>query len=502
MNMQQIYPAVPAWTGQLWLRRNWLIAALLCVACIPAIYIVGILPVLAAAVACWFAFMLVVAVLQSNTLALGVIFVFAMVRGAAELAGIPTILTRAVAEAAILVLFFKAIYVRGIVKGMPLRVIGLLPMTGLFVVSLLSMYVNGLYAEVDSVVSFFLFLRDVFLYYCLFIAVLNLDLTDGVIHLLNRLLMVLFVIQIPAAVVKYVVVGVRESNGVGTVSLSGGGYATVVPLFAIAFLFAFYRYKRSVIYLLLILGFVFFGWVGEKRAVPFLVPVTMLVTLLVQRDSPFRKWNWDSIRAVVITVIIGTAALYLFTRTLHSLNPEQRYGGTFSPVHAARVVVDYEAHSTDAGQAEGRFACTLRAYEILKDGGLEAALLGLGPGRLRESPLTSTVWKEEWMRLGMVRGYTGFVWLTLQAGVLGALLVLAFYFRLFRLLQRTYRTTRNLEQEPWLLGLLVATCVLIVDFVIYSNIGMFHGTFTPVYFYLVAICLRRQESQSLAAAGW
>jgi hypothetical protein len=482
----------------LWLKHKWWLPALAGAACAAGIGWAGVFSVMAVAAACSLAGIIVVAVLQSDTLALGIILVFAMIRGGLELAGIPTILTRAIAELAILVLFFKAIYVRGIVRALPIRVIGLFPMAGLLVVALLSLHWNDRYRDLEVLLAFLLALRDVFLYYCLFVALLNLGWPARTMHIANRIVMVLFLIQIPVAFVKLLTRGVREGV-VGTVSLEADQLSTVLPLFVIAFLFSFYLYQKKAVYLLLILGFIFFGWVGSKRALPFLVPVAMLLALLLHRESLLRRFRWESAKPVIVILIIGMMVLYAFTRTLFSLNPDRRFGGRFDPLHVLRTAVEYETFRTDPGQTEGRLSCTLRSYEILKDQGLGALLVGLGPGQLRESSLLSAREKEEWARFGLVRGHTGFVWFTLQVGLVGVLLLLSFYYRLFRVLRQAYLAADDSPREPWLLGLLTATGVLVLDFCIYSNTGMFLGILTPAYFYLIAVCLRETQPPGMVA---
>ena len=85
-----------------------------------------------------------------------------------------------------------------------------------------------------------------------------------------------------------------------------------------------------------------------------------------------------------------------------------------------------------------------------------------------------------------------------QLGLVGSGLLLWFYFRLFRLLRSTYLMTRDIRREPWLLGLVTATAVLIMDFCIYSVCGLFLGVLTPVFFYMVALGLKEQGTPAFA----
>ena len=62
------------------------------------------------------------------------------------------------------------------------------------------------------------FVRQIFIFYLFFVALLNLNLSEETVFKINKLIIFLFLIQLPAAAVKLILVGQWEGLGIGTVS--------------------------------------------------------------------------------------------------------------------------------------------------------------------------------------------------------------------------------------------------------------------------------------------
>ena len=191
-------------------------------------------------------------ILKSDTLALGLIFTTAFTRVIFHLVGLPRMVPVLFTEICVILLLAKALYLRLLVQKKPLQAAGFFPMLGILVVAILS-YV---YNQADMLPLIF-FLRKTFIFYLFFIAVLNLDLSESTIKNINKYIILLFFIQIPASIVKLILIGQEEGRGIGTVSWQAGTLSTTLPLFAIAFLCAFYFFRRKARYLVLIFFFVF-----------------------------------------------------------------------------------------------------------------------------------------------------------------------------------------------------------------------------------------------------
>lgn len=455
----------------------------------------GVIGLAGAASTCLVLLFLSVAILKSNTFALTIIITFAMTRGILLLVSIPSIVPRSIMELSILILLAKAVYLRGIVMKKSIRTIGFLPVLGLSLVTLLSFYINR-----QPILPFLIFSRNVFIYYLLFIALLNLNLSEDAVKKLNMYLVFLFLLQLPIGVIKYMTTGIVEGGLIGTVTIHGGNFSTTLPLFAIAFLFSFFLFRRKPIYLFLIFAFIAFGLCGNKRGFVFYIPPLMLFLCY---EGGFRKkasiFHHRRLKTLVIVILVSYLGVYAAGRLLFSLNPESEVGGSFDGHYLVKVIMDELTLNIDEG-THGRIATTLNSLCILVRAGPATLLFGFGPGIVTDSSLVDTdqVLDTFKKKFGIVTGRTGFVWLALQIGVLGVVFLLLLYFQLFRRLFMIYQRTSDYYWAPLLLGLLGATFVFVLDFLTYSRSAMFLGILTPVYFYLVGICLKLTDLQDIS----
>ena len=185
-----------------------------------------------------------------------------------HLVGLPRAVPTLFTELCVLILLAKALCLQLLVYRRPLRAVGFFPMLGLLALALLSY----IYNQSETLPAIF-FVRQIFVFYLFFVAMLNLNLSEETIFKINKFIVVLFLIQLPAAAIKFMVIGQDEGRGIGTVSWQAGQFSTTLPLFAISFLLSFYFFRKEKKYLLLIAGFILFGIVGQKRALALLIPL-------------------------------------------------------------------------------------------------------------------------------------------------------------------------------------------------------------------------------------
>lgn len=425
------------------------------------------------------------------------ILTFAFTRGIFGIAGIPTIIPKSIMEFLIVMLFAKALYLRHKSGGKKVRIIGCLPMAFLFCICVLS------YVLIEQPwLKFLFFMRNIFVYYLLFVALLHLNLSENDVKAVNKFLVFLFLIQLPAGTAKYVYYGLYEGGIIGTICMHGGNYSTTLPLFAMAFLFSFYLFRRKNIYLVLIFAFFLFGLGGRKRALAFYIPLLLFFLLYLYTAAGFidnaRRIRWMPVaRKLTLVIIVSCVGIYVAGRALYSLNPDARTGGSFDPAFMINTAIDYLTMETEEGYTFGRINTTSESLKALRNAGPLTMLLGFGPGLLTESSLTGTKMVDVTvMRFGISRGQTGLVWLVLQIGIPGVILLLTLYFQLFRTTLLIFRETADSYWKAILLGFLGATFVFVLDFLTYSQSTMFWGVLTPAYFYIAAICFKRYTFQA------
>jgi hypothetical protein len=432
-----------------------------------------------------------------------VIFTCAFLQGSLDLfLGIPTFVSRGLMELCILFLFAKAFYGRLIKYQQPIKLVGHVPMAGLFAVSIVSYIMNG-----ETIIRYSLFVRHLFIFYIFFISLLNLNIAASTVARVNRYIVLLFLVQLPAAVEKFFRVGFQEGGGIGTVSAQAGSLSTIVPLFAMAFLFSFYLWRRKSKYIWLIPFFVAFGIVGEKRAVVFFVPaVLMLMCGLFlwetrgYRRVPGLRGPAGIVGIAIVIVLLSIVGIYGGARTLKSLNPETTVGGSFDPGYIVETIMEYETMIVETGETFGRITTTMYAFELLHSRGTFELLFGLGPGLLVESSLLDQTEYETFRSLGIVAGKTGLVWIVLQVGILGFLFVLLLYLRLFQKALYLYHVATRPYSKAILLGFLGACLIFVADLVGYSAATLVTGSVTPVFFYIAAMSFARLNLSSSGPA--
>ena len=150
----------------------------------------------------------------------------------------------------------------------------------------------------------------------------------------------LFLLQIFASIVKFVLTGQRE-NYIGTISITNGALSTIVPLMAITFLFADYLYNKRIKSIILIFGFLFMAWVGGKRAIWYVLPIFISIEfffyyrLQKKRFIDF-KYLFQNIAIIIPVFIIISFAV----RFMPSLNPEGVYSGSFDSEHMYNYAIN------------------------------------------------------------------------------------------------------------------------------------------------------------------
>ena len=427
-----------------------------------------------------------------RTAMIATVFVLSFTQGVFTFAGIPTIAVRGAAEALVLLLVTMAVLLR----WDRFRGRGWLAAACVFLTALASWLYNG-----NGLLGLGLFYRLMLMFYLFYLALMNLQMRESEIRLLDRLIAILFLIQIPASFVKFALIGMKEGQGVGTMSVQSGSLTTVFTIVALPAAFGFYLVHRRRAYLAAMVGFFLFGFIGEKRGIVFFLPL-MLMCVLFFYLKYYAKRRRLAISTLTLkygflAVVVACVALYVTARGIYSLNPDGRAGGRFAPgflwdkavvystradeyIHIANPVI--RAHAV----VYGRLAGPKQAVAVACQKGVGNALLGFGPGCAIESSLIAVDDYHEMIAIeyGIGKHLVGLPWLFLQTGLLGSLSLLALYGSFFALGLRKMRVARTPGDNALALAFLTVNIALAVDFFVYSIVGIGGGVIMPVYFYL------------------
>lgn len=386
-----------------------------------------------------------------------------------------------------LLLFFKAGAVRFVQKK-KFRV----PGAKIIMLFLFLAIISTLYNRIH-IVSVFLFLRLLFRYYLLFLAVLNLDLDEKFFRTLNRIIIFIFLSQLPLSVVKLIAYG----QGERPLGLSGHYLPAVFPMIAIGFLIAlFFLYQKKIIYVLLSLGFVGFSIVGEKRAFVFFLPI-----LIVYLSRFFLKDFRSVLKYAIVGVIILSVTVYFSARLIPTLNPQRAVWGEFNPGYLIGYGLDYTTKTDESDMAIGRTSATLSALDSLRKKGMMTLSFGYGPGSILKSMFESFD-RRSLLRayFGVGYGVNGIVWLGVQVGMIGLVVFFSF---IYFLLRKSIRYFKNEVDPYWRsfgFGMVGFSFIMIFMGLLYHPIFE-NDAISAIYFCLAGEMVVRDRALDESGAG-
>ncbi|WP_127342019.1 hypothetical protein [Ancylomarina longa] len=348
-------------------------------------------------------------------------------------------------------------------------------------VAVISSFLN----QIDTF-SLLYFLIYTVLSYSYFIVLVN-ETSPLLISRIVSFIKILILIQIPAIFIKFLLIGQTEHGGIGTLSINAGSVSTIFPLFLITILFCLYLFENKSKYLFYILCFSLFGIVGNKRAILIFIPIVLFICGLLFVKLERRRYFQGLINKIALVCVMGVGVFYLTARTNKTLNPEHRIWGSFDLNYIVSYVDNYtNSGSNDKYQMRRKDGLIYFINYTLKEN-KEEMLFGDGAGKLIESKYNAregTMKNEYGVRYG---GRMALIWLLLQVGVLGTLIYMFFYIRLFSLVLKKYKS------NPVYLSFLVLTIVFFIDTIIYSNVFLRYEYLKGLYFVLLGLILLDQK---------
>jgi hypothetical protein len=321
------------------------------------------------------------------------------------------------------------------------------------------------------------FVRRYLLGIVFFYLILNLKLSEKDLLSIWKLIFILFLVQIPIALVKLLTIGAAETPMIGSIANLGGSISTVLPMMATVIFASFYFYYGSKKNLLIILGFLFFGFVGLKRAIAIFLPLTFLftyITYLILERTKGLSFIFN-IKNVVLVLFSLPICFYLLVRLSPSLNKEDKIWGSFDSKFTVEYMQTYETRSdyseklANRVQGTGRFTAWQAANTFIQSSSF-SPFLGMGPGVIETSSLFNDNDKTlELLSLGYGVSMIGGIRIFLQIGYIGLGIFILFNLNLFLKILKKYKN-RDHESKTNVY-LLIAICsffVFFIDILIYS----------------------------------
>ncbi|MDY7037277.1 MAG: hypothetical protein SV375_14065 [Thermodesulfobacteriota bacterium] len=346
----------------------------------------------------------------------------------------------------------------------------------------------------SSILGTLLCLRLMFRYVLLFIALINLDLSNRDVFKLNRLVAGLVLIQVPVAIVKFFLYGQGEM-AVGTYAgVHGGELSTILPLAAIPFAIGYYlQHKKSLLYILVGIAFVVYSVIGGKRAFIF-----YLIPLFVYLFFVFRRHIVPALQAreliLGVTFLLGT--FFFITNSIDTLNPNkvgkwlgnrnrQGYGAIID------FVLQYNTKESEGGISQGRISSTLKTFEIISKEGILGLAFGLGPGTLMESRFSDSSRIQD---VAIGYGKTEFNWTLYQFGIFATIIYFMIPIRLLLFTGHHHSSFQDGYWQAFFFGLNAFCFTMILIGLTYS-FTMLHDFLPCIFLYLAAIAVKKTSMQ-------
>ena len=422
------------------------------------------------------------------------LFVLSFSKGALELLGISEAIIQLIIDVLIIIVFSYSLLI--MVKNKRIKGPGLVINFILFAVILSSFLLSDV-----SEIQMILFIRKFGIYYLFFYALFNINLSDIQKDKLLKLLMILFLIQIPAAFIKLIMLGGTQEKIIGAMSVQSGSIATIMPIIAISYLVASYLELKKIKDLVLILLFIAIGLISNKMGILFYVMllfVSLSYFYSLKHTKGFNLFNMIFIKKMMMVSVILIFIFLAFVSLNPRANPEGIVGGSVDIDYLVNYIDDYQNLKYDhiRIEGEGRFDAPGIALDRMSSQGWFSVLLGFGPGDIIKSSFTPY---ENPLREKYNIGYggrLGLVWIMMQLGLVGVVVLLLFHFVLFERLWRVYRReSKEMKDRVLVLGVLGLPVIFMLDFFTYSSVLMVESGITITYYFAIFYVLTIHEKR-------
>lgn len=422
--------------------------------------------------------------LEGTTKYFGYYAILCFSRGSLDLLNLmnPTIL-RYVIELPLIIFYLKTI-AHSTKKDYPARI--LVP------IFIIICCISGIQTSAIMVVFFLLYFMEIYMF--LFCVINNFDHTEA--SYLNKLFVLLALSQIFASFIKLVLVGVMEPY-IGTMASHEGGITTVFSLVCFCVAFEFYLQTKKKRCLWLMIGFLAFGIIGEKRALAFLIPLFCFITIWIH--AYLSNTIFKSLQKLLLAFIFAPVVFIAVCILSPSLNPEKKIGGSFDIEYVLNFTEEYnEGKKNEVGR--GKAASVI--HEKLLNGSTYNLFFGYGTGTLIPSSFNSDSYSSSELNKRFGVSYSlgvGYLNILVQVGVLGVLIYLGMFVYLLVTLVKLVRQhyfALNQEQQAWCISTCIAlVCVLLLSLV-YNKASLYFNGASMLVMWMVAYSLQILEDNN------
>lgn len=347
--------------------------------------------------------------------------------------------------------------------------------------------ISGLNNDIDFF-SIIYFIRDISLHYLYFLILIN-ENDKRIFNRIYKVIVVLFLIQLPAALVKLFVIGVAEKV-IGTISPLSGSLSTIIPAFVSIILLVTWFDKRKNIYIILIIFYLGFGLIGGKRAVIFILPIFLFIAYIfyLYLSEPGKKVSLLS-KMLPLSLLV-LIIFYVTARINPTLNPGNKVWGSFDFNYVINYTEDYS--TTEKVRTRGdvpRIEAWAYFLALQSNKGIIPLLLGDGAGKLIISSYNENAGENPMVEYYNVfyGGRMGAMWLFLQIGLIGVFLYFALFFKIIRY---TLKNNSSPGEKTVIYSVIL---LFFFDGFYYSKTFIYYQALIGVFFTYLAYLKKRKE---------
>lgn len=349
-----------------------------------------------------------------------------------------------------------------------------------------------------SMIQLLLFLRRILIPILLFWIAFNSRLNFFRNKKFFKYLVFLFTVQIVFAFYKLIIIGFNE-NYIGSISVRSGSLTTVYVMMGSAVAFLIFLYSKNKKHLLFVAGFVFFGIVGNKRALFFLIPILLLIVFYLYTKLSSKGFTLNFFKRFLLLIGSSFIIMVVISITNPTLNPENKVGGSFD----LEFIMDYtDKYNNDDRNGLGRQNAPLLIYNLLAKNGPRSLFWGLGPGDVISSNLITgknnnlggdeVVIMEKYNIAYGAR--TGFLWITMQIGLFGIIIYILFFILIS---SKIYKELKITNKKLFYLSVFMFLIIFFFDFIFYSPTFTLSNIFTYILFISLGLALKESLRKSV-----
>ena len=245
-------------------------------------------------------------------------------------------------------------------------------------------------------------------------------------------------------------------------------------------------HKRDYRLVLIVFGFIFMAWTGEKRGIYFYLIVLLVISNLFYNFYNKKYFVKKIFNLLFYLIPVLFLIIYLGVKYSPTLNPENMYGGSFNLNYLSDYIITYNTQSDQIGYAGGRFSGLKAVFYSVLNKPIIEIFFGRGPGvLLGVGDAEYKVYNS--YNLSSMIGVNGWSTALISLGFSGAVLVVLFY---FEILKTAYVLCKLENDSYWMsisFGTFLICIVFFLDFFTYTR-SFYHSiplNITVVYFYSI-----------------